>query len=229
MQVKSFDISKIEGYPFSVTDEARDDYPDSTIHPLIDPYFESSRIVKYFYWKKIHMVMELGDYDPRSTVLDMGCGPGIFLPTLSANFNKVIALDINDSDLRIAASICRSLGLENVEITHSDIAHLQLGDNAIDIAFSLDALEHIKDLEAAFDKLNAAIREGGYLVFSAPTENLFNDISRRSLGFEKPKSHYYGSRDIARLAAKSFRLVKRITPFRMPWSLSVVEMYLFQK
>lgn len=229
MRVKTFNIREIDGYPFSVTDEARDDYPDCRVHPLIDPYFESHSIVKYFYWKKIRIVMDMHDYDPRSKVIDMGCGPGIFLPTLSENFDEVVALDINDSDLRIAGSICSSLGLENVRIMHSDIAHLELPDESIDVAFSMDALEHIRELEAAMDKLHAVLREGGQLVISAPTENRFNDVSRRSLGFEKPKSHYYGSREIARLAASRFRLLKRTTPFRMPWSLSVVEMYLLEK
>lgn len=229
MKVENFDIKAIDGYPFTASDEARDEYNVYHGHPLIDPYFESNSMIRYFYWKKVRIVLGLERYDPAATVIDVGCGPGIFTPTLARNFNQVYALDINPDDLRIARAIRDSLGLANVEIIESDIAHLPLDEGAVDIVFSMDALEHIIELGGALDRIHATVREGGRLVICAPTENRINDFSRRIMGYEKPKTHYHSSRDIEREAARRFRMLKRTRPFRLPRSMSVVEMFLFSK
>lgn len=229
MKVVNFDIKAIDGYPFSATAEARDEYNVYHGHPLIDPYFESNSLIKFFYWKKVRMVLGLDSFDPGATVIDVGCGPGIFMPTLAGNFEHVYALDINPDDLHIARAIRKSLGLENVEVIESDIAHLDLGDGAVDIVFSMDALEHIIELGAALDKISQVLRSGGRLVICAPTENRINDFSRRIMGYEKPKTHYHTSRDIELEASRRFRLLKKVRPFAVPRALSVVEIFLFRK
>lgn len=229
MKVENFDIKAIDGYPFAASDEARDEYRVYQGHPLIDPYFESNSLIKYFYWKKVKIVLGLDDFDPGASVIDVGCGPGIFVPTLSRNFRQVYALDINPDDLRIATAIKGTLDLKNVEIIQSDIAHLALGDDAVDIIFSMDALEHIVELGGALDKIHATLRDGGRLVICAPTENWINDCSRRIMGYDKPKTHFHTSKQIEQEALRRFRLLKKVRPFRLPRGLSVVEMFLLVK
>lgn len=229
MKVETFDIKAIDGYPFVASEEARDEYNVYHGHPLIDPYFESNSLIKYFYWKKVRIVLGLDRYDTAATVIDVGCGPGIFVPSLARNFSKVFALDINPEDLRIARAIRDSLGLGNVEIIESDIAHLSLGDGAVDIVFSMDALEHIVELGGALDKIHATLKPGGQLVICAPTENWINDFSRKIMGYAKPKTHFHTSKDIEAEAAGRFRLLKKTRPFHLPRGLSVVEMFLFSR
>jgi 2-polyprenyl-3-methyl-5-hydroxy-6-metoxy-1,4-benzoquinol methylase len=229
LKVINFDIKSIDGYPFTASDEARDEYNVYKGHPLIDPYFESNSLIKYFYWKKVRIVLGLDSYDPAATVIDVGCGPGIFVPTLADNFRKVYGLDINPDDLRIATAIKESLDLANVEIIQSDIAHLSIGNGAVDIVFSMDALEHIVELDVALDKISDTLKDGGQLVVCAPTENWINDFSRRIMGYEKPKTHFHTSKDIERAASRRFQLQKKARPFHLPHWLSVVEMFLFVK
>mmetsp|Transcript_112853 Transcript_112853/g.319220 ORF Transcript_112853/g.319220 Transcript_112853/m.319220 type:complete len:513 (+) Transcript_112853:83-1621(+) len=48
--------------------------------------------------------------------VDVGCGPGKWLPALSARFDHVVGLDISSGLLGAARSVAAAKGLENVEV-----------------------------------------------------------------------------------------------------------------
>jgi ubiquinone/menaquinone biosynthesis C-methylase UbiE len=229
MKVNKFNIRKIKGYPFESKDKTKYEYGFEQGHPLIRPYFESNYLIRYFYWKKLYLIANLGVYNPQLTAMDIGCGPGIFLPSLSSNFKKVFAVDINIDDLAIADTICGSLNLKNVSLVHSDISALPFSQESIDIAFSVDVLEHILDISGALDRIYATLKKRGYLIVSAPTENKINCFFRKVMGYKKPSTHYYNSREIEGELTKKFKFVKKITPFNLPRLLSAVEIFLFIK
>jgi ubiquinone/menaquinone biosynthesis C-methylase UbiE len=229
MKTCRFDIKKVQGYPFAAGKAAQDEYGYEKGHPLIRPYFESSFPVKYYYWKKMELICSLYKYDPRSVVLDIGCGPGIFIPTLAKFFSKVIAVDINGDDIEIAQKICSSLGIQNTTFLLADAAKAPVDRESVDIVFSIDVFEHIKDLIPSIEGLHAIIKKDGILVVSAPTENRFNDIARKLMGYTKPDTHYYTSREIEKMLGSRFRLLKRKRLFNLPRMLSPAEVFVFIK
>ena len=104
-----------------------------------------------------------------------------------------------------------------------------LEKESIDIVFSIDVFEHIKDLYPSIDMLYNVMKEGAHLVISAPTENTFNDLARRSMGFVKPDTHYHNSSEIKDMLDPKFKLLKRKRLFGLPRSLSPAEVFLFVK
>jgi 2-polyprenyl-3-methyl-5-hydroxy-6-metoxy-1,4-benzoquinol methylase len=229
MQTRRYDICKVPGFPFTAGSAAQKEYGYVHGHPLIRPYYVSSFPVRYYYWKKLRLICSLFDFDRHATVLDIGCGPGILLPTLANFFDKVTALDINKDDVEIADRVCGHLGLKNVSLYNVDMAAACLPEKSIDVAFSIDVFEHIKDLSPTIKNMYRAMKDGGLIVVSAPTENAFNDIARRVMGFSKPDTHYHSSIQIKEMLEHDFRLIKRKRLFRLPRAISPAEVFLFMK
>lgn len=228
MQIRT-DICKVPGFPFTANLAAQQEYGYSKGHPLIRPYFQSPPPVRFYYWRKLKLVSSLFKYNPRSVVLDVGCGPGIFIPTLANFFDRVIAIDINDDDLRIARRVCESLKIKNVSLFNINLVNAPIQNESIDIVFAIDVFEHIESLSLMVDNLCAMMNNDAMLIVSAPTENLFNDIARMSAGFVKPETHYHSSSEIKSVLDSRFRMLKRKRTFNLPWSLSPAEVFLYAK
>jgi len=89
----------------------------------------------------------------------------------------------------------------------------KLESGKFDAIFALDSLEHNDDVAAILDVLKAALRPGGLLILSGPTENWLYRLGRRLAGFS---GHYHTTTiyDIERLTGERFDLVaRRIAPF----------------
>ncbi|MBE0428842.1 MAG: class I SAM-dependent methyltransferase [Thermoleophilia bacterium] len=229
MRLVKFDITRVEGYPFKASAEAKEEYGSDREHPILDRYFDASAPVRYFYWKKLEMLCDLDEYDGGGTALAAGCGPGVELPTLATGFRKVIALDLNGDDLEIARAICRAENLANVEIVEADLLDPGEGQDGADTVFLIDVLEHFPDPAPAVESVYRLLPEGGKLVMVAPTENRLNDWLRRALGYSKPATHYHDSRALEQAARRRFRLARKVRPFGLPRALSLSEIFLFVK
>jgi 2-polyprenyl-3-methyl-5-hydroxy-6-metoxy-1,4-benzoquinol methylase len=85
----------------------------------------------------------------NSTVIDMGCADGVFLPSLSKHFRHVIGVDVDENSLATAADLILDLQLPNVRLlksrgmTYDQIRAAAGPDLPADIAFLLETLEHI--------------------------------------------------------------------------------------
>ncbi|MBN1137170.1 MAG: class I SAM-dependent methyltransferase [Anaerolineae bacterium] len=80
-------------------------------------------------------------------VIDFGCADGVFIPSLSRYFNRVMAVDRNRGWLDIARELVAALGLDNVELVCNDNLTVQeLGSRLTEpyhVLFLLETLEHI--------------------------------------------------------------------------------------
>lgn len=223
------DICKVPGFPFTANRAAQKEYGYDRGHPLLRPYFCSPFLVRYYYWKKLEVVASMLNYDPRSIALDIGCGPGIFLPTLAMFFDDVIGIDVNGDDLKIAYKVCEFLGMKNVSLHNIDMVNMSMKKDDIGAVFAIDVFEHIKNLPPLIDNLYSVMKKGAMLVVSAPTENLFNDLARRSMGFIKPETHYHNSLNIKDALDSRFRILKIRRTFNLPRALSPAEIFLYTK
>ncbi len=85
-------------------------------------------------------------------VLDFGCGTGKFIPELSSVAEKVIAVDINESQLDIAKK--KSQNLKNVEFYKSEKDTIPLPDVSIDVVFAAWVIGSIHDLDVRAKIIN---------------------------------------------------------------------------
>ncbi|MBF0342058.1 MAG: methyltransferase domain-containing protein [Magnetococcales bacterium] len=79
----------------------------------------------------------------------------------------------------------------------------------------LDSLEHNQDYEAIVRQLIPALRPGGVLIVSGPTENLLYRIGRRIAGF----SGHYHQTNIGNIEQTLARHLVRIRQKTVPWGI----------
>ncbi len=102
---------------------------------------------------------------PGDRILDVGCGPGFYVPELLERVGPrgaVVGVDGSASMLELAAR--RSEGSENVEFHEADATALPVDDASFDAALSVQVLEYVADIPAALAEIRRALRPGGRAV-----------------------------------------------------------------
>jgi SAM-dependent methyltransferase len=115
---------------------------------------------------------------PADAYLDAGCGDGRFLavlPALGPVPTRVVGVDIADSILATARRAAASAGLD-AELVRGNLERLPLGDAEVDLAVSIQVLEHLLDPESGVRELGRVLRPGGTLLLS--TDNRARRITQ---------------------------------------------------
>ncbi|OGB85242.1 hypothetical protein A2994_00050 [candidate division Kazan bacterium RIFCSPLOWO2_01_FULL_48_13] len=157
-------------------------------------YYHPIKIARDFFWQRLAVLIELADQyvKERGRCLDFACGSGIFLPTLSRMFKRVVGIDLEMTEARRLVSDYR---LNNIQLIEQDIATAQL-DGQFSAIFAADVLEHFSDLALPVEKIKQWLKPDGVLLTSLPTENFFTRLTRLVGGHQKPWDHYYTGREV---------------------------------
>jgi ubiquinone/menaquinone biosynthesis C-methylase UbiE len=112
---------------------------------------------------------EIGQYLPEAgTVLDIGCGFGLF----SLYYAQVLpgvrfhGIDLDGSRIAIASEAARRLGLANTRYAVGDARAFRATDGEHAAAYMLDIVHHVppETVEPLLGELYKAIRTGGRLI-----------------------------------------------------------------
>ena len=102
---------------------------------------------------------------PGSTVLDVGCGPGVVARALTARGCKVWGLEREPARANSARNHC-------VEVLEADVEAVSLSEEfagrSFDVVLFLDVLEHLRDPQAALAGAEAVLAPGGRVLLSVP-------------------------------------------------------------
>jgi 2-polyprenyl-6-hydroxyphenyl methylase/3-demethylubiquinone-9 3-methyltransferase len=105
------------------------------------------------------------DVDPRGkTVVDIGCGGGLFAEELARMDARVIGVDPSASSLDTARSHALASGLR-IDYRVGVGERLPLEAGSVDIACCVDVLEHVDDLDAVISETARVLRAGGVYLF----------------------------------------------------------------
>ena len=120
-------------------------------------------------------------------VLDAGCGEGYAAGLLDAAWPGVRVVGV-DYDAATAAHAAQTHGGERAAYLRGALTALPLADGAVDVAVSLQVLEHIWTPGDYVRELARVTRAGGVLVVSTPNRLTFSPgLGRR----EKPSNVYH--------------------------------------
>lgn len=101
------------------------------------------------------------------TVLDAGCGSGIFSQMLlEKGAEEVACVDVSDKMLRLAKHRKSANKLKQMKILKRDLTETKLKSNSFDIIFAIYSLPYISDLEKAFWEFSRMLKNKG-LIFVA--------------------------------------------------------------
>ncbi len=103
--------------------------------------------------------------DPSGkTVVDIGCGGGLFAEELARLGAQVIGVDPSAASLATARSHAAAAGL-HIDYRVGSGEHLPLDGASVDIACCVDVLEHVDDLDAVISETARVLRPGGVYLF----------------------------------------------------------------
>ena len=132
-----------------------DDWPEA-----YDRWFTTTigALVKRYEWELLQDLLRPAQGE---TILDAGCGTGVFTSDILSSGSHVIGLDISLPMLRRARQKIRGHPFSMVA---GDLLRLPFPENSFDKVVSVTALEFIEDARGAFQELFRATKKGGYVV-----------------------------------------------------------------
>lgn len=112
---------------------------------------------------KLELMSKRLKIKPGSTVLDVGCGTGVFIPFLLSRIGgegRLVALDVAEEMLKRA----RAKGFKDIEYLLADVTSIPLGDEIFDAVVCYSSFPHFQDKPRALAEINRVTKSGGRLL-----------------------------------------------------------------
>ncbi len=132
--------------------------PNSADDPL--PYYHHP-CVGFLYRGRIKQALSLLT-PPYGSILEIGYGSGILLPTL-ASFGKTISgIDIVSDPLRVTYNL-KKIGI-HASLTRGDICNAYYSSESFDLVVAISILEHIRNIKQVIDKVFYLLKPSGHFL-----------------------------------------------------------------
>ena len=160
--------------------------PNNEHDPL--PYYYHP-LLGWLYRKRLQMGLDLVPAG-GATVLEIGVGSGILIPTLTARFPLYTGVDLVLADglAPLVAPGCQARFIRADLLAESDLPEARF-----DVVICLSVLEHIADSERAAAALARTLVKGGTLVAGYPMVNGLMAGLFRTIGFHNIEAHHVAS------------------------------------
>jgi ubiquinone/menaquinone biosynthesis C-methylase UbiE len=103
-------------------------------------------------------------------VLDVGCGSGLFLPSIYKNTTQIHAVDTSPALLEEARSVVENCKLEGTVVMEADVEKLAFEDASFDAIIAVDVLHHFQNLDLCLNEMKRVLRPGGKLIIFEPNK-----------------------------------------------------------
>ena len=147
--------------------------PSDRTKPLAEYYDQSYAELDYWSQEQpaVRALKKVRDYivDTLGTIslslLDIGCGSGVFMSLAQQAGFDVTGLDLNSTLANEAHERTKA------EVVVGDFMSVGLGGRRFDVVTLLDLIEHLPDPLSALKRCHELLKPGGYLVVYTPNHN----------------------------------------------------------
>ena len=102
-------------------------------------------------------------------ILDVGCGKGGMLISCALRGAKVVGIDVDEEEIKIAKMRTEACGInDNVSLMVANAENMPFSDNFFDIVLAISVLEHVKNLEKVVKEMVRVTKPGGFCYISIP-------------------------------------------------------------
>jgi SAM-dependent methyltransferase len=119
----------------------------------------------------------------KGTVLDIGCGDGIFTRAVAESCTTIIGIDQDVERLRRAS-------FHGIRGTLADAHQLPFHDSSFDVVISNSTFEHLTHPESALQEASRVLRTRGRLIFTVPTVAKLDNLLFSSVESARYKEHF---------------------------------------
>ena len=163
----------------------------------IPSYRHKNPAMRWMAWRRVEVVAKhIRDLHKgrgqMSAAMDFGCGTGVLLQTISDVADKVYGVDLV---LDPASLLVQRWQLNRVELFSPEEAQVEIPKGALDLVVAAEVLEHVDDLDQAFEFFRSCLKRDGRLVVSLPTESFLYRVGRKLAGFHG-HYHHHNARSI---------------------------------
>jgi len=180
---------------------ARIDFSDKDLLHLMKLIYNP--FTGLFYRKRYAMIMQFlkGTY---GSILEVGFGPGIFVPTLSKKCASIYGVDIHRDIPKVTAVL--KAHTNNFTPLTADLSQIPVKAGSFDVVICMSVLEHIKDLRPAFEEMHRIMHKDGMLLLGFPIKNKITKMLFSIIGYNDSLIHPSSHEEILRAAQERFTL-----------------------
>jgi len=132
-------------------------------------------------------ILPLFDAKQGETILDAGCGFGLYSLALAEKGVIVIGVDTDEKQVSMAKEWAIKLSILNARFEVQDICKLPYEDESFDKILCVDVIEHVPNDERAISELVRVLKVEGTFALTTPTP-----ISSQTCFFHKDKTEAVG-------------------------------------
>ena len=111
-------------------------------------------------------------------ILDVGCGPGIFLPKLKRLYPKAHVVGLDLAYLMLKQSQLKQKWRSRFDLVNCDMSKLPFANGSFDLIFSNQVLHWSNPLHKVLGELNRVLVKDGCLMFSTLGPDTFKELKR---------------------------------------------------
>jgi 2-polyprenyl-6-hydroxyphenyl methylase/3-demethylubiquinone-9 3-methyltransferase len=152
--------------------------------------------------------LELARLPRDARILDAGCGAGFFAERLAQTRAKVLGVDVARNALSRGRASYAAGSLEG---------GLPLADASVDLAFSIEVIEHLLDPRRFVQELARVVVDDGRLLLSTPYHGLAKNLVIATVGFDRhfdvtgPHVRFFSRRSLTTMLDKAGFSVDRVS------------------
>lgn len=132
------------------------------------------------------MLQKIGAFKRPGRLLDIGCGPGVFLAEARRRGWQGCGVELTEGNFRYATEILR------LDVRKGTIEEAGFQDGSFDVITMWDVIEHIPDPSGVLAKIRRLLKDDGLLCIETPNAgSIYRKIlGKRWIGFAEP-SHIF--------------------------------------
>ena len=144
---------------------------------------------------------------PYESILEIGYGSGVLLPTLASMAKAVYGIDIKSDCAKIGHNLSK-LGVQ-VNLAKADILTADYQEESFDLIVAVSVFEHIQDLVQVLNKLSGFLRREGHLLVGMPRVDNFMKMAFPLIGCNNIQAHHITNyKQLIKASEGMFSLVK---------------------
>jgi len=167
------------------------------------PYYYQF-VVGRFYSGRINRGLSLLA-PPYESLLEVGYGSGLLLPTLSCICTELVAIDRGTDPASVMPTLSR-LGV-NATLIKGDIASVDISGKRFDLIVAFSVLEHVPDPLPVLKGIHRLLKPGGELLVGIPRVDRVMELLFRLIGYKGIKNEHLNTyADFLKMAQTVFDL-----------------------